>query len=317
MFATKSATAGILTLMFVASTGTAKADPESLPGSRVKLNRPTGFEKADSFSGFQKADAGASIMVSEIPAPYKICVSGFTNEEKMAERGMKLLTKTDNKVGQLEGLLVEVQQHAMGKEFHKWILVFGDATFAEVVTATFPQDKANELSEPMKKAVLSAVFDSTAAAPLQQKDLGFEVSNVPGLKLAARVQNAIVFNATGELPKEKLDYTPTAFVAAQSFSIGKLEISDRADYARKRLKGSPEISAPEIVADGEISIARLPGREILATAKSKSNEDVFIYQVMLFSDGGYYILRGDCLLANRKAQEPIFRSIAKTFKLKK
>lgn len=303
-------------LLLATSIAAAHADVEIIPGTRVKLDRPAGFEKAESFAGFQRADDGASIMITELPAPYKICVSGFTNEAKMAERGMKLISNVENKVGQFEGRLVELSQRAMGKEFHKWILIFGDTNFSEIVTATFPEDKTKELSGPMRKAVLSTIFDAGAAAPLQQKDLVFAVSNVPGLKLAARIQNSLVFNESGELPKEKLEHTPTTFVAAQSFSIGKLQIDDPASYARRRLLQSPEINAPQIISEGDINIAGLPGREILATAKSRSHEELFIYQTMLFSDGGYYILRGDCLLSNRKAQEPVFKSIAKTFKLK-
>lgn len=299
------------------SIGAAHAvDLEKIPGTRVKISKPPGFVRADTFPGFQKAEATASIMISEIPAPYKLCSAGFTVPEKMAEKGMKLLSRVENNVGNFEGQLVEVQQQAAGIDFRKWILMFGDDTFSEIVTATFPSTKAKELSEIMKSAVLTTAFDSGAAEPVEQKDLGFELSDVPGLKLASRIQNALVFTETGQLPDKKLDYTPSAFVAAQSFSLTKLVIDDRAAYARQRLEKSPEIDGPEIFSESDLSIAGMPGREILATAKSKAKENLFIYQVMLFSDKGYYIMRGDCQTKFRNTQEPIFRQITKTFKLK-
>jgi hypothetical protein len=304
-----------LIILWFISHGTAHAEIETIAGTRIKMAKPAGFEKAQTFAGFQKPDAGAAIMIMEIPAPYAAASAGF-NEAKMSERGMKLLSKVERKVDKYDGQLLEISQTVNGIPFHKWVLVFGDDRFAQIITATLPEGQAKLLGEPMKQAVMSTTFDANAAAPKDQHDLNFELSDVPGLKLATRIQNALLFNPSGELPKEKLAYTPTSFLAAQSFSIGKLEIGDRAEYARQRLRQSPEIKVLELLEDNDVSLSKLPGREILATAKSKINEDLFVYQVMIFADDRYYIMRGDCLLSNRKEMEPIFRAATKTFKVK-
>lgn len=290
------------------------AESESVAGTRVTIEKPPGFEKATTFSGFQKSDVAASIMITELPAPFRSATAGF-DEKKMAERGMKLLSKVDSKVSNYDGMVVEFTQSAQGIAFHKWILAFGDDTFTQLVSATCPETEANQLGAVMKHAVLTASFDASKS-PMQPKDLGFEVSEVPGLKLATLVQNAMIFNTTGQLPKQKLDYTPVSFVAAQSISTGRMEIKDKVKFAQERLLVSPELSGVQLLSETDVKLANLPGREIVATAKSKSNEELFVYQVMLFPADGYYLMRAECLLSQRKEYEPSFKSLARTFRLR-
>lgn len=296
------------------SIGASFAEAESVAGTRVTIEKPPGFEKATTFSGFQRSDVAASIMITEIPAPFRAATAGF-DEKKMAERGMKLLSKVDRKVANYDGMLVELTQSAQGIAFHKWILAFGDDAFTQLVSATCPETEANQLGAAMKQAVLTTSFDASKS-PLQPKDLNFEVTEVPGLKLATLVQNAMIFNTTGQLPKQKLEYTPVSFVAAQSISTGKMEIKDKLKFAQERLLVSPELNGVQILTETDVKVANLPGREILATAKSKSNEELFVYQVMLFPSDGYYLMRAECLISQRKEYEPIFKSLARTFKLR-
>lgn len=303
---------GVIGLLFGRST--ACADPIAVPGTRVTIEKPSGFEKATSFSGFQQAGSGASIMITEMPAPFAAATAGF-DAEKMAERGMKLLSKADHKVGGYNGMLIELTQVAQGIPFHKWILAFGDDTFTQLVSATCPDTSATDLGPALKQSILSTTFDSSKP-PLQAKDLKFQLSEVPGLKLAALVQNAVIFNPSGQLPKEKLDHTPVSFIAAQSISIGKMEIADKPKYARERLLVSPELKGTQVLTEADVTIAAISGREILATAKSKSDEDLFVYQVMLFPGDGYYLMRAECPVSQRKECEPMFKALARTFKLK-
>ncbi|MBX9686662.1 MAG: hypothetical protein K2X27_08165 [Candidatus Obscuribacterales bacterium] len=302
-------------IMSFASVAPAQADLEAVPGTRIRMNKPDGFERAATFSGFQNADKGAAIMITEIPAPYRLAISGF-NEQRMAAKGMKLLSMVEQKVADYEGQLLELRQASQGVQFHKWILVFGNASFAQVITGSFPAAHAKELSEKIKQAILSSSFDESATKPSEQKDLAFELTGVEGLKFAGRIQNALLFNPSGELPKQKLEHTPCSFVVAQSISIGKLRVDDESTFSRERLKQSPELKLIEILSEASVKIAGLPGKEILASAKSKSDEDLFVYQVMLFTQDGYYIMRGDCLRSQRAVFEPLFRSMSKTFKLK-
>lgn len=289
------------------------AAPQTVPGSRVSMEMPEGFEKAGNFSGFQNPQKRASIMVTEMPGPYAQITAGFDNEH-LSTRGMSLCSKSPHKVGSFDGVLVELTQTAGEAHFHKWILAFGDQNNTTLVTAAFPEELKQELSGKMKDAVLSTSFDANRAAPLNQSDLNYTVSPVPGMKLAARVQNMLLFNPSGGLPKQKVEKPEPLFVAAQA--LNDLNIDDRALFCRRRLRQTKGLNTFEISSEKDVEIAGLSGREILASAIDEKGEKTFILQTMLFGKGSYFIMQGICDLSLQKTQEPVFREIAKTFKTK-
>ncbi len=291
------------------------AAEEAIPGTRVFLEKPLGFERASNFSGFQDPKNASSIMISEIPGPFDKVSAGF-NEDQMKPRQMTLLSKEPHKVGDFDGLLVELQQQAGAAEFHKWLLVFGDQSFTILVTAAFPEALKAEMAERMKKAILTARFVKASLPPQKQNDLNFALTETKGLKLAGRIQNALLFNQSGSLPKEKLNYVPVSFVAAQA--LNDLKIDNREAFARKRLHQTTSISKIEIIEEKDIEIGGLPGREILARAESNdSHEKLFLYQVILYGAGSYFIMQGECNEDQRKVQEAEFKTISKTFRMKK
>lgn len=300
-------------LSFLGVSGISGALAEPVPGSRISMDKPAGFEKASNFVGFQKAASGASIMVSEIPGPYKQVTAGF-NEAGLASRGMKLVSKTPQPVGNLEGMLVEVSQSANGTEFHKWMLAFGDASSCILVTSCHPAELDKELSEPLRKAVLSSQFNSSAPLPSAQNDLNFTVSPQGGFKLAGRIQNVLIFNKQGQLPKAPAPRA-AGFVAGQAFN--DLAIDDPAQYSRRRLRQTAGMSNFEILSEKDIEIAGLKGRELLAQADDqKIKEKSFIYHLMLFGKGSYFIMQGICPATERSQNEEAFRSLSKSFKLR-
>jgi hypothetical protein len=61
-------------------------------GTKCRLVPPSGFVAATSFSGCQNIETSASIMISELPAPYQTLVDGFT-VEALKTRGMTLISK--------------------------------------------------------------------------------------------------------------------------------------------------------------------------------------------------------------------------------
>ncbi len=304
----------ILAAIFFANAPAGLADFVKVPGSRVSMDNPAGFQKADNFAGFKNEEQRSSIMVTELPAPFLVVTSGFQDTEKMAKRGMTLLSKSPQKVANFDALLFEIKQGTAAGEFHKWILAFGDRTFITMVTAAFPEELSSKLSDSLKKSVMSCKFESNSPSPLeQQEDMNFSLASVHGLKLAGRVQNALIYNESGELPKEKLAGIVPVFVAAQALS--DLEITDKSAYALNRLHQSEGLRNFEIISESDLKIAEVPCREILALAE-RTEGKVFIYQAMLFAKGSYFILQGECAANKRAEYEPIFKGLTSTFKIK-
>jgi hypothetical protein len=291
-----------------------QAETARVTGSRIIMDRPSGFEKAPNFAGFQNAELGASIMVTEVPGPYSKVTAGF-DQTQMARRGMTLVSKYSAPVSGMQGLLLEITQSASGTDFRKWIHAFGNDTLTVLVTATFPETLKTQLSERLRRAVLTTTFDSSIAPPSKQHDLPFTISPVPGLKPAGRIQNMLMFNPSGELPHHGAAAGhSTLFIVGQALS--DLTIEDRKLFARRRLSQTPHLSGVEIQAESDVTISGLPGREIMASATGKAGEKLFVYQTILYGRGSYFIMQGLADASIRTAQEPLFKAIARTFKLK-
>ena len=105
----------------------AAGPPVAVSGTRVLMPPPGGFEPAENFPGFADPASGATIMVTELPAPYEATVAGFT-KKTLGARGMKLLEKQEVDYGGQRGLLLKIEQDANAVTIAKWIAVWGIAT---------------------------------------------------------------------------------------------------------------------------------------------------------------------------------------------
>lgn len=141
---------------------------ERVPGTQVSIDAPEGFQKTNRFPGYIHEEAGASIMVTEIPGPYSQVTKKF-NERDLGAKGMKLIEKKPVNIQEHDGLLLNVAQSAHGREFMKWLLVFGSEQKTILVTAAFPRETANELSEKIKSSLLSVEWHAGAGEDILPK----------------------------------------------------------------------------------------------------------------------------------------------------
>lgn len=304
--------ASIAILMATGSGSQANAEATLVRGTRVTMETPPGFKAAANFCGYTKEADRSSIMVTEMPAPYEAATAGF-NEAGLATRGMKLISKNNVTAGSYPGILVEAEQSAYGTTFRKWIMAFGDKSDTIVVTATYPADQVEKLSAALKEHVISARFNAAAKTPDPMEALPFTVSDSANLHLAGRLQNTLMFTATGKMPvRGTKDHT--IFVIGQALT--DIEVGDKAEFARERLKKTATVSDIQMLTDKGSTVGGMPAREITATAKGKDGESVFIYQNIAYGRGSYFILQGLCDAEMRAKKEPEFRQIVSTFKLK-
>lgn len=290
----------------------ADAAPMRVRGTRVDMEKPAGFVDAPNFSGFQHAEDGSSIMVTEMPAPYAQATAGF-NAEGLASRGMKLVSKLDTKVGHFPAMLLEVTQNAYGTDYRKWMLVFGDPSRTVIVAGT-AANAVPTASDVVKKAVLSTSYAESAAVPSMVADLPFTISGTKDLKLANRIQNMLLFTTDGKIgqPKPK---DPTLFIVGQALATN-MDIPDKTAFARKRLQQTEGVSNLEVLSEGDVKISGLPAREIAASAVGKKGDKVFILQIIVYAQHSYFVMQGLTDLSMRAAREPEFRLLANSFKLK-
>jgi hypothetical protein len=274
---------------------------------------PAGFKRAANFSGFNNEPLHASIMVTEMPIPVEVATGGF-NEAGLLSKGMKLLSKEIVQTAAYSDLLMEVRQTAYGSEFGKWLNVFGDKTTTVLVTASFPISEADRLSKLLKEAVLSAHFEATAKPLDPMEDLPFTVSGTTSLKIAGRLQNSLFLNASGNLPLPPDSTDVSLFVIGQALS--DMEVSDKTEFARQRLKNTVNLIDIQILEERDVTVAGLPAREILASAKSKSGQQVFLLQTIAYGRGSYFVMQGTTEMSTRTRMEYEFHSIINSLKLR-
>jgi hypothetical protein len=183
-----------------------------------------------------------------------------------------------------------------------------------MITAAFPDERATAFSDKLKAAVASAQYDAAGAPPDTMADLPFTISGTKTLKLAGRVQNALMFTPTGQMVQTPASTDSSMFIVAQALS--DLDVGDKAAFARRRLRQSPGMTDLQILKESDVTVAGMPGREILATATGKKGEKLFIMQTMLFGLGSYFILQGLTDEAKRATREADFRALVQQFKLK-
>lgn len=282
---------------------------ESFPEVGVSLKPPEGFEKASAFYGVQQPETGASIMVSAIPGPYAEVVEGFTSQ-RLATRGLRLLSKQP--LADESRLLLKVSQKAYGQNFLKWLVVFADRqNQTKVVVATFPEDAAERLSDPLKEAALSAALIPQSA---EDRKLPFLITPSAQLVEVKALQGAgkvLAFSKDGVVPASSP--SDPLFIVAPS--LGAVPVLDRKMFALRRLEQFPQIQAVEVEKVDAIAINNQQGFEIIANAKDRQSQaPLRIYQAMLFpEEGGYVVMIGIVGQDNAAQYMPEFQTMAKTY----
>lgn len=129
-----------------------------VPGTRISLIKPEGFSGAGEFSGFQQADTSSSIMVVELPTPYRDFIKGFSDAKKMNSQGVELLLQEEVVVDSQAAKLYHVRQTTLGTVYVKWVVAFGDDTHTVMINAMCPETHQSTLAGPLRKAVLSVKY---------------------------------------------------------------------------------------------------------------------------------------------------------------
>jgi len=296
-------------LSFLVCTLAGATERARIPGTTASLEPPAGFSPAEKFAGFQREDLGASIMVTEIPAPAADMMKGMT-KENMATRGMTLLSSSSERVSGREALLLHAAQRVAENEFLKWLLVTGDETKSVMIVATFPKRAEGEVGAALRRAVLSASWSATATGD-RFEGLDFRVTPTDKLKIAGRLSNVLILSETGGMASAD----PNGAVYFVGSSISEARIVDLPTFAEERAKQSAQIKELRTQSGREIEMGGLAAYELLGDAKDqKTGIPLRFYQVIAPLEEGYVIVQG--LVGVERADELLaeFHSISQSFR---
>ncbi len=283
-----------------------------IPGTIVTLIPPPGFSKADRFPGFFLREADSSIMVTDMPGPYNEITKSF-NKIDLSARGMRLIEKKVVTVCEKNGLLLNILQTAHKKLYEKWVVIFGSENETYLVTATFPQDLRDQMSNALHSSILSTQCSSDTDKNFFE-GLTFTISNSPKMKFANKMGNNVTMTKDGSFPAK--NETDPILIAGASISQG-LVINNKKSFAIKRVQQIATLKDIKIMDIKKITIDNLLGYEIMAKGTDKKLEGTnYVYQLILFGESDYYMILGMVTAADKTEYIPTFRQIAMTFKQK-
>ena len=280
-----------------------------VPGTNVSLQPPAGFAPADNFPGFQNPEQQASIMVTQMPAPFAE-VTKAMNKETLATRGMTLLSSSSEKVDGRDALLLHVAQAAAGVEYLKWMLVTGDPTTTFMIVGTFPKSAEGEASAAIRTAVL------TTSIELRGPDnpfegLQFRITPTPALKIASRVSNMLILTESG-MAGTVAPGDPVYIVGS---SIGPAGSADLKAFSEARARQTEQVTDLKNLTGRDITLGGLAAYELVADATGvKSETPVRLYQVIAPDGDGYFIVQAFVGTERADAMLPEFRKVTESFR---
>ena len=258
-----------------------------VPGTHVTLDPPAGFTAATQFPGFQKAEANASIMVTEVPGPIAAVGAGLT-PEGLASRGWKFLDAEDVTIGDRSARLVRFTQVAYGTTFEKFILAFGTTEQSVIIVGTYPQEQADAFRAPMKQSLLSTRWDPTASVGMLDA-LPFQIQETATLKISSRVSNGVVLTkggVKGPIPADE----PLLVVSA---SVSTVNLSNLESFAKARLAQTQQIKQVQNITGERVTVNGLSAYELTADAlDGRAGTPIRVYQLIADDGGNYFIVQG-------------------------
>jgi hypothetical protein len=311
-----AALAGLLTVGFAGGltaglAGPAQAGP--VPGTPVSLDPPKGFEPTTNFPGFADRESGASIMVSQFPAPIAEFSKGFT-PERLASRRIKELSRETVQVAGRSATLLKLSQIGDGMEVFKWALISGDATSTTLVLGTWlkADGPVQPLDAPLRKSLLSTTWSARTIDPFE--GLSFRVTPTDRLKVASTVGGALLLTSSGTIaPDKKGDPLLVVAPSIQTAIVGNLR-----EFSEKRAAQIAQVTQLRNLTGKTLTIDGLQAYELVADAVDATNpkQRLKIYQLLMQTPGkdGYFLTQGLMKIEQSTEFLPIVRQVSQSFK---
>jgi hypothetical protein len=263
------------------------ADPVYPLASHIGLVAPGGMQPSPTFRGFENREAGASIVILEIPPQaYASVEKQLTVEalkkEGMAEEKRETVTLKDGK-----GLLVVGTQETDKKRFRKWVLLASWPEIAAMIAFQVPEENKDKYpDEGMRAALMSASLRASVPIDEQLRLVPIVLDNLSGLRPFRVLGNSSIFLTDGATDPKEATAQPLLIVSVAPG--GPEQASDRANFARTLFSGLNDFKDLRIVGSDVLRLDNHQTYEIQAEAKDpKSDTPMKLVQWIRFGNGAF------------------------------
>jgi len=138
----------------------AQENTTRIPGTKVSLVIPEGFEHQEGQPVYFHSGSAATIQVKEVPGIASVyTMKAFNKAELETNEGVTFISEQTLKTKDgLEAKLVVVEFTVEGMEFQRMMLITGDYNYSVILNANYPKLTKDLLFDILKKSLLSVKF---------------------------------------------------------------------------------------------------------------------------------------------------------------
>lgn len=255
--------------------------------SHIGLVVPATMKPSQTFRGFEDRDAGASIVILEIPPQAVAGVEKQLSPEALKKEGMAEDKRETVTVNGAKGLLLAGTQETDKKKFRKVLLLAAWPEGASLVAFQVPDENKGKYPDAaVRAALMSVTLRPVVPIDEQIRLVPIVFDNLSGMRPFRVLGNSSIFLTEGAAdPKEPADQ-PLLIVSIGPG--GPEQASDRANFARQLFSGLNDFKDVRIVGTDVLRLDNLQTYEIQAEAKDpKSDVPMKLVQWIRFGSGAF------------------------------
>ena len=245
------------------------------------------MKPSQAFRGFEDRDAGASIVILEIPPQAVAGVEKQLSPEALKKEGMAEDKRETVTVNGAKGLLLAGTQETDKKKFRKVLLLAAWPEGASLVAFQVPDENKGKYPDAaVRAALMSVTLRPVVPIDEQIRLVPIVFDNLSGMRPFRVLGNSSIFLTEGAAdPKEPADQ-PLLIVSIGPG--GPEQASDRANFARQLFSGLNDFKDVRIVGTDVLRLDNLQTYEIQAEAKDpKSDVPMKLVQWIRFGSGAF------------------------------
>lgn len=279
-----------------------------IPGSRVSLIVPAGFEIADEFSGVVRRDARASIEIVETPVGEADRYASFTREA-LASGGISLERTEEARTAIGRAKIFHATRQIGSTPMRQWMLLAGNTARSVLITAMAPATSPESLVATLRYTLLTARWDPERVVD-PYAGLGFALRDTGDFAVSQSIMGSAVFLTPGGHRSSDAPGAPV-LMATRSFRNEKRY--DLFAVSQQFLAQTEGLREATITDGLSLQVDGLDAHELVASAQPIAGEPITIYQLVTHDGTHYYVIQAQVAAREAKRYLQRFRDIAHSF----